>query len=94
MKMNSAISRTNLASRLKIARCVVEGELIKILLDSMSRDVIVTLWWIWGLDKLAGQLGESSQPDVDFDQKLTLTMGMTLILTEIGLTLVRVTSMH
>ena len=34
----------------------------------------MTLWWIWGLDELVDQLGESSQLDVDFDQGLTSTL--------------------
>ena len=48
-------------------------------LDEYDRDFKVL--WIMELSELTDQLGELSPPDVDFDQRLTLTRLLTLPLT-------------
>ena len=86
MKMNSARSRTNSAIRLKIVWCVVEGELVELLLDSMSKDEVVTFrgrgnstsWWTNSASLV--------------NRMLTLTRVLTLTLTWNLVTLVRVMS--
>ena len=49
--------------------------------------------WVMELDKLVDQLDELSQPDVNFDQNLTLTKVLTLTLALTWVTLVEVKSM-
>lgn len=46
MKMNATSSRMNFAIRLKKVRCVIEGELVELLLDSTSRDGVIAFVYV------------------------------------------------